>query len=258
MNGTDRGALWKWGGRAAIFAVSAGLWQWLASQSASLMVPTFTETVESLVGLLGSEQFWRAMALSNQAMLAGYAVAACAGITVGLAMGRWRAADELLDPYLSILLVTPMSAAIPVLIMALGLGLGARVAVVFLFSLPAIIVNTRAGIRSVEPAWIEMARGFGAAERQVWFKVLLRGASPAILEGLRLGLVRSVTGMIATELLLVAVGLGRLLLDYQTRFEAGQLCAVVALVVGEAVILARLGEKAVTRLFPWAGRTALE
>lgn len=258
MKDADRERLLKWGGRAAILVAGALLWEWLAGRSSSLMVPAFTGTVESLIGLLGSEAFWRAMALSNQAMLAGYAVAAGVGIAAGLAMGRWRVADELLDPYLSILLVTPMSAAIPVLIMLMGLGLESRVAVVFLFGLPAITVHTRAGIRAVEPAWTEMARGFGAGEGQVWRKVLLRGASPAILEGLRLGLVRSVTGMIATELLLVAVGLGRLLLDYQARFEAGPLCAVVVLVVGEAVILARLGEKAVMRLFPWVGRTALE
>jgi ABC-type nitrate/sulfonate/bicarbonate transport system permease component len=110
----------------------------------------------------------------------------------------------------------------------------------------------------LEPGWLEMARAFGGTEGQIWSKVVMRGASPAILEGWRLGLIRAVTGMVATELLLVAVGIGRLLIDYQSRFEAGQLCATVVLIVAEAVLLARLGERAAAWLFPWAGRTVLE
>jgi NitT/TauT family transport system permease protein len=48
----------------------------------------------------------------------------------------------------------------------------------------------------VEPDWLEMTRAFGATERQLWLKILLPGALPAILTGLRLGLNRSISGMV--------------------------------------------------------------
>jgi NitT/TauT family transport system permease protein len=173
-------------------------------------------------------------------MVLGFGSAVLVGVPLGLLMGRWRAAEPFLNPYLNILLVTPMSALIPIMIMATGLSLFSRVLVVFSFAVVTIVINTRAGLRLVDPAWIEMARAFGATERQLWTKILVRGALPAIFTGLRLGLSRSVTGMITVELLLIALGLGRLIMDFQGRFEAGALYATVIVVITEAVLLLRL------------------
>jgi len=82
-----------------------------------------------------------------------------------------------------------------------------------------------------------MARSFGASETQLWRKVLLPGARPAVLAGARLGLARAISGMVAVELLLVSVGFGRLLLRYQGDFDAGAVYAVVLVVAAQAVLL---------------------
>jgi NitT/TauT family transport system permease protein len=82
-----------------------------------------------------------------------------------------------------------------------------------------------------------MAHAFGASEVQLWRKVVLPGALPGIIAGLRLGLIRSVSGMITVELLLLALGVGRLIMAYQGTFQAANLYATTLFVVAEAVAL---------------------
>jgi NitT/TauT family transport system permease protein len=103
-----------------------------------------------------------------------------------------------------------------------------------------------------------MVRGFGATERQVWRDVLLPGALPAIVTGLRLGLGRAFTGMVAVELLLVAVGVGRLIVSYQGEFDGAAVYAVVLLLVAEAVTCLHVLKRLEQRFVPWADRVGIE
>jgi NitT/TauT family transport system permease protein len=242
----------RWLLRAASLLVVAGAWEAAAWWIDGLLFPTFFETIAAIPRILRSPDVWQAIWISHQAFLIGFAVAAVLGIAGGLIMGRSPAADAFIDPYLTILLATPMAALIPVVILAFGLGLLARTLVVILFSIGLIAVSTRAGLRTLDPAWLEMARSFGASERQLWRAVVLPGAVPAIVTGLRLGLARAFTGMVAVELLLVAVGVGRLILAFQGAFDGGAVYALVLLLVGEAVVLLRALRWIERQVAPWA------
>ena len=228
-------------------------WELLAHRLDSLLLPGFTETIAALARLVATAELWEAVWISNQAMMLGFLLAATIGTTLGLLMGRWRAAERYVDPYLNILLVTPKSALIPIVIMATGLGLLSRVLVTFICAVVVITVNVRAGLRTLDPGWIEMARSFGATEGQLWRKVYLQGTFPAILTGFRLGLARSVSGMITVELLLVALGIGRLMLEFRDTFNAAGLYATVLVIVAEAVILLQVCRWLERWMAPWAG-----
>jgi NitT/TauT family transport system permease protein len=177
-------------------------------------------------------------------------------VLTGLIMGRWRLAEQYLDPYLSILIAVPKAALIPIVIMAFGLGLTSRVLITFTFAVVVITVNVRAGLRLLEPSWVEMARSFSASERQLWSKILIPGALPAILTGLRLGAARAITGMITVELLLVAVGIGRLILDFQGTFDSAGLYATILVVIAEAVLVLQSSRWLERRVVPWAAQGA--
>ncbi|MGH2628097.1 MAG: ABC transporter permease [Anaerolineales bacterium] len=230
-------AAWKWGLRLTSVITMLAVWEALGRGLGGLLMPTASETLAALVRLLRGGELWRALWISNQALLIGYLAALLVGIPLGLAIGRWRQVERPVDLYLNLLLVTPVSALIPILIMALGLGVAARAVVVFTFAVAIVAVNTRAGLRDIDPALIEMARSFGASEAQLWRKILLPGARPALLAGARLGLARAISGMVAVELLLVSVGVGRLLLRFQADFDAGAVYAVVLIVAAQAVLL---------------------
>src|SRR5207245_2810726 len=81
------------------------------------------------------------------------------GVPLGLAMGRFRAAEQFTDVYVNILLVTPIAALIPLLLMSLGFTLTSRVVLVTLFALPMVVVNTRVGVRQVDSSLLPTARG---------------------------------------------------------------------------------------------------
>jgi NitT/TauT family transport system permease protein len=246
-----------WIYRALVLAIVGAIWQVYAIAAESLLIPTFTDTVAGVVTLAQDPETWEAFWLSNQALIWGFAISLTTGILAGLAAARFRTIEGFIDPYLNILLVTPMAALIPLLIMSLGIGMASRIVLVFVFSVPVIIVNTRAGVRQVEANLIEMAHSYGASERQVWRKILLPGSLPAVMTGVRLGLGRAVTGMVVVELLFVAVGIGNLITGFRGSFDPDLLYAVVVLVVIEALILISIVRWIERRIAPWAHGTVL-
>lgn len=232
--------------------VAAIAWQVAATAMNSISVPTFSETAVAIPRLLADPVLWQAMLISNQSMVIGFAISLAIGLPLGLFMGRFRFAEKVFDPYLNIILVAPMAMLIPLLIFSVGIGLASRVILVVLFSFVVISVNTRAGVRQVDPALIEMGRSFGASERLLWWRIILRAAMPSVIAGLRLGLSRAVAGMVIVELLMVSVGLGGLILRFRGFFQADLLMATVVIIVLEVSILLSILAWIERRLIPWA------
>jgi len=243
--------------RLLTLAVVAAIWQWYAVAVGGLLIPTFDGTVIAFGELMVDPDFWKAVWVSNQAMVIGFGVTIVLGIPMGLFMGRYRPAEAFTDVYINIMLVTPMAAIIPLIIMAIGFGLDARVLLVVLFAIPMVIVNSRAGVRQCDPSLIEMAQSFGASERSIWWRILLPGSMPAIMTGIRIGLSRSLTAMVVIELLLIAVGLGGLIINFRGAFQPESLYAVVVFVVFEALLLIEFARWLERRLVPWARGGAL-
>jgi NitT/TauT family transport system permease protein len=246
-----------WTYRLIVLVIVGVIWQVWAENANLLLIPTFLEMVVGIGRLLLNPSTYTAFAISNQALVVGFAISVILGILLGLGAARFSGIEGFVDPYLSILLVTPMAAIIPILLMSLGIELSSRVFLVIVFTIPVIIVNTRTGVRQVDPNLIEMATSFGARERQIWSKILLPGSLPAIMTGIRLGLGRAVTGMVIIELLLVAVGIGGLILKFQGQFASDLLYALVILVILEALVLVSAVRFLERRIAPWATGTVL-
>jgi len=248
-----------WTYRLLALLIFGGIWEANARISDLLLIPTFTDTAASVVALVVDPKYGtlNAFILSNQALVIGFSISMTLGVILGLGAARFRSIEGFVDPYLNILLVTPMAALIPILIMALGFEITSRVLLVIVFSIPVIIVNSRTGVRQVDPNLIEMATSFGARERDVWRKILLPGALPAIMTGIRLGMGRGVTGMVIIELLMAAVGIGNMILRFQGQFRADLLYGTVVLVVIEALILVSALRWIERRVAPWANQAVL-
>jgi ABC-type nitrate/sulfonate/bicarbonate transport system permease component len=239
---------WKWGLRLCSLSIFLSGWEVFALSRQSLLFPSFSQTLAVLLKLLISSDAWQALWLSNQALLAGYLCAVTVGVPLGLLLGRSPRTSRFVDVYLNVFMAIPKSAIIPLIVLATGVGLFSRVLSVFSFSVAYIVVNTQTGIQQIDTDLVEMARSFGATERQLWAKIFLPAAIPAIASGLYLGLGRAISGMVNVELLLVAVGVGRLILQYQGDFESEGVYAVVLIVMGEAVLLMRTIKRLVQRM----------
>jgi ABC-type nitrate/sulfonate/bicarbonate transport system permease component len=246
-----------WFYRLIVLVIFAVLWEWYATNSNSLIIPTFTETIVATVQMLFDPLIWEAFADSNQALVIGFGACIVLGIPLGLAAARFERLEQFMDPYLNIMLVTPTAALIPIFLMALGLTLESRVLLVVVFAIPMLIVNSRAGVRQVDPALIEMSTSFLANERQIWRRVLLPGALPAIMTGVRLGVGRAITGMVIVELLMFAVGIGHLIIEARGRFDGPTLYGVVILIVLESLLLISFVKWLEKRVSPWATESSL-
>ncbi len=181
----------------------------------------------------------------------GFGVACAAGIPLGLAFGLWSGSYDALKPVVEPLRFIPPIAWIPLAIILLT-GLAQYAFVVWLGSFFPILLGTVTGVRRVDPSLIDVAKSFGASEREVIFKVVIPGALPEIVAGMRIGLGIGWMCIVAAEMLGgKPVGLGRLILRYAKLLNpsatiAGMLViGLIGLLMNEAFL------RFERRLFRW-------
>jgi ABC-type nitrate/sulfonate/bicarbonate transport system permease component len=215
-------------------------------------LPPLSTVLGAVVDLIASGQILGYLGASLVSLIIGYGLAVLVGVVLGLLMGRYGRVDYVIGPYINALLATPKIVFIPILYALFGVGRGIQVAIVFLSAFFIIVINTRGGMRNVDASCLEMARAFGASERQLFRKVLLPGALPLTMAGLRLGIGRGVKGMITGEMFIALFGLGALLRKYGSRFDSARVFAILLVVVGVALICSFAVRLVENRLTAWA------
>jgi len=142
-------------------------------------------------------------------LLTGYALAAAAGVTIGVLMGRSRRAEDIFLPLVSIGAPIPGLAYAPLFLLWFGLGNVSAVLLVGFVAAFPIIFNSWTGVKAVKEIWLRSAQAMGADDRRMFRHVILPGALPYILTGLRLGLAQAWRVLVAVEMLAaVQFGLG--------------------------------------------------
>ena len=129
---------------------------------------------------------------------------------------------------------------------------------VFLFAIFVIIINTMTGVKQVDAVLMEMARSFGAREREIFFKIMLPAALPAIMAGLRLGMGRAVKGMVTAEMLLTLTGIGAMIMQYGSSFATDSLFAVILTILMVALVAMKAVQWIDRRLTGWKAEIAIE
>jgi ABC-type nitrate/sulfonate/bicarbonate transport system permease component len=164
-------------------------------------------------------------------LFAGFTLAAVVGVAIGIAMGRSRFAEDVLLPLVSIGAPIPGIAYAPLFMLWFDLGNKSAILVVGFVSTFPIIFNTWSGVKAVKEIWVRSAQVMGADNRRLFRQVVLPGALPYILTGLRLGLAQAWRILVVVELLAaVPWGLGLLI------FGARQFLATDVMLAGIVVI----------------------
>jgi ABC-type nitrate/sulfonate/bicarbonate transport system permease component len=153
----------------------------------------------------------------------GFVVALSVGLPLGLVLGSSRRVRLFVEPPLMALYTAPRLTLLPILIVWLGIGIVSKIAVVFLGAVFPIIVNTIAGVREADPRLIQAARAFGANRLDVFIKVLVPGALPAILLGIRLGIGRGVLSVVVGEMFVSEAGIGHQIMTYGETMQVNRL-----------------------------------
>ncbi|MEE9256782.1 MAG: ABC transporter permease [bacterium] len=217
------------------------LWEIVAAGIDPILFAGPIAIAKSFYRLTASGELPREMGVSLGIFLIGLTLATVVGISVGLAMGRHRMVEYVIDPYINALYATPRIALIPLLILWLGLDAEMKIFVVFLVGFFPICINTAQGVKNVSGHYVEVARAYGATERQIFTKVIVPSAIPFIMTGFRLGVGRSLVGMVVAELLGTLSGMGAMIDKYSSEFETDSLfvpiimLAFLGITVTEAV-----------------------
>jgi ABC-type nitrate/sulfonate/bicarbonate transport system permease component len=254
MNSAGRPAILRWVLNFRILSVALliAIW-WVASGNyADYLLPGPDTVFESFWNIaVENSDLWRAMSISLQSLFIGGLLALSVGIILGVLMGAQRVVEHAFDLYVNGLYVAPVSALTPLLVFWFGIDLAPRVATVFIFSVPEIIITCYQGAKDTPRTYVEVARAFGANDRTIFWKVVIPNVIPFIITAMRLGLGRAIKGMVLAELIISSTGLGELIDLYRANFDTASLMAVliVLMLLGVfATYVIRLIEQA---LVPW-------
>ncbi len=174
-------------------------------------------------------------------VLAGLGLAALVGIPLGLLMGRLPLVERFFTPLVSVLMPIPSLAWVPVLILWFGLGNTATVVLVFYAASFQVIYNTWTGVRSINQLWIRAAVAMGADERTLFRKVVLPGALPFVITGIRLAFARSWIAVVGGEMIAASnYGLGWVIFEAKEFLNAEVMMAALLVIGALGLVFERL------------------
>jgi NitT/TauT family transport system permease protein len=156
-------------------------------------------------------------------------------------MARHRAVENFVLPLASALMPIPSLAWVPVFILWFGLGDAVTVAIVFYAASFPMLLNTWTGVRAVNPLWLRAAEVMGADTRTLFWKVIIPGASPLIITGLRQAFVRSWIAVVGAEMLAASdFGLGWIIFDAKEFLNADVMIASLLVIGAIGFVFERL------------------
>lgn len=238
--------------RLAVLLLLIALW-WIASQTVSRnIIPSPAETALAAGRLWGEGRLTAALVTSLVTYLGGFFLATLFALPLGALMGAFGLLGRTLEIYVYALAATPRVAFIPLIIVLLGLGLEAKLFIVFLGAIMPIIINTYAGVRQADADLVEMARSVGASRLRIFRAIVLPGALPYILAGLRIGATIGLINTVVAELYTAVTGLGGLLALYGNTFRMAEYFVVVLTLSAIGVAVTALLRVLEIRLTRWS------
>ena len=220
-----------------------------------LLFPPPSGIVDALRELLSSgELIWDALASVGRA-LGGFAVGSILGIVIGLLTASVAPLRFMSDPVLHGFRSIPAIALVPLAVVWFGIGEMSKIALITWGTFFPVWISTYLGARDVNPTLIRSARSLGVGHAGLLLRVILPGALPMILAGLRQSLAISLVVMVAAELVGATLGLGELIASAQQIFRIDRMFVGLLALGAIGFALDRLFVFVTQRLFPWYGRS---
>src|SRR5499427_9206487 len=251
---------WSWlrqraGLAIKVLSVLAFLALWTASTELGWVSPIFLPSPAAVARqadkLMHGGDLWDAILASSRRVFLGYAIAAGVAVPLGIVMGVWWPAKAVMDPFISLLRPLPSITWIPLSILWLGIGEGQKTMIVFMGTWIYILLYTVESTKRVDPLLIRAARNLGASDLAVMREVILPGALPGIITGLKVTLAIAWSCVLTAEMVAAQNGLGALI--WQAKDWGNLALVLVGMVcISITVLIAdRLAERIEWLLLPW-------
>jgi NitT/TauT family transport system permease protein len=223
----------SWRRGATSIVAAAAIYEAVARSGAfaPALMPTLPTVAQTFAGMLADGSMLHHAAATLARVLLGFSLATAAGLVLGVLMGRFRPVEHFVLPLASALMPIPSLAWIPVFILWFGLGNTVTILIVFYAALFPMLLNTWLGVRAVNPIWLRAAGAMGATERKLFWKVIVPGASPFIIAGLRQSFLRAWIAVIGAEMLAASDwGLGWVIFDAKQFLNADVMLASIVVI----------------------------
>ncbi|WP_413381015.1 ABC transporter permease subunit [Alkalihalobacillus sp. 1P02AB] len=190
-------------------------WQLFAIMEliSSRVLPAPTEIIAAGINLISNGAIFEHIWISSQRAFLGLLIGGSIGFIFGVLNGVSKLSETVFDSSIQMIRNVPHLALIPLVILWFGIGEEGKVFLIALGVLFPIYLNTFHGIRSVDRELIEMGKSYGLSKRQLFFQIILPGALPSVLVGLRYGLGIMWVTLIVAETISANAGIGYLAMD---------------------------------------------
>ncbi len=199
------------------------LWQIFGAKIDQTLFTTPIAIAKAAVDMIGSGELWNYLAPSLIVLLIGLSMAVIVGILIGVLLARYWILDLALGVYITFLYSIPSVALVPLIVLWAGFDMSAKVIILFLFAFFPMTINTYQGVKNVDPKLLEVGRSFRCSERQLWTNIILPGALPFIITGLRLAIGRGLIGMVLADLYTAISGIGYLIVRTASTYEVDKM-----------------------------------
>lgn len=218
---------WLW--KSAAIILFLAFWElgptYLASDSTRVFLPPLHEVLSAGAELVSTGALQSHIAASLTRSAAGFSIAVVLGISLGLVIAWYRPLHSFLNPLLELFRNTAALALLPVFTLLLGIGEESKITIVAFAAFFPVLLNTIAGVRTVDPLLVRAARSLGLRSPALFRKVILPSAVPTIFTGIRMAGTSAILVLIAAEMVGAKAGLGYLITNAQNSFLIPQMYA---------------------------------
>ena len=199
------------------------LWEVFGAKIDQTLFTTPSKIAVAAVKMIGSGELWAYLAPSLLVLVIGLSIAVVVGVLTGVLLARFWILDLALGVYITFLYSIPSVALVPLIVLWAGFETSAKVIVLFMFAFFPMTINTYQGVKNVDPKLLEVGRSFRCSERQLWANIILPGALPFIITGLRLAIGRGLIGMVLADLYTAISGIGYLIVRTASTYEVDKM-----------------------------------
>ena len=246
-----RAALQNFGIRMVSLAIFLGIWQIAAANVDPVLFTSPSKVAVAAFGMIASGELWAGLWPSLLVLVMGLTLAIVFGTLLGLALARFPILDVGLTVYITFLYSIPSVALVPLIVLWAGFETTAKVIILFLFAFFPMVINTYQGVKAVDPKLLEVGRAFRCSERQLWRHIVLPGALPFIVTGIRLALGRGMIGMVLADLYTAISGIGYLIVRTASTFQVDRMFVPIVTLGLLGVTLTALLRLAEQWVAPW-------
>jgi ABC-type nitrate/sulfonate/bicarbonate transport system permease component len=242
--------------RCASLTIVLTLWQVFGANIDPVLFTTPSKIAAAAVTMIGSGELWTYLWPSLVVLAIGLTLAATIGIATGLLLARFWVLDVAFGVYITFLYSTPSVALVPLIVLWAGFETTAKVVILFLFAFFPMTINTYQGVKNVDNKLIEVGRAFRCSEAQLWTNIVLPGALPFIVTGLRLAVGRGLIGMVLADLYTAISGIGYLIVRTASTSQVDKMFVPIVTLGLLGVTLTALLRLLEIKVAPWTAAGA--